>query len=438
MINYYDILGVSKDASSNDIKKSYYSLALKWHPDKNEDNKNIAEEKFKEITKAYQTLSDPEKRDKYDKFGDIDNPDFDFDMGIDPMTFFDKFMNMGFNMNMNFNIDDLKESFLPKKKSNDIEYIVKFKIKDIFEGSNKNIEYQRHIKCNSCNGIGVNYNLNDSESLIICNSCNGKKVISKVSKMNPILITSQIITCPECNGLGNIIKKGCECIKCNGSKISKINESFIIKIPKSVKNDDQLIVKNKGNDYSDSKTGNLIIIFKDNLNKKIKRLNDDLIIESKINIFDIIQPSNVIIKHPYYGYFVFKHDKPIDIYKSYLIKGLGIPLKDMTNRFGDLIINFKLKISKNNLFDKISDIIDKDYNKLKNIPPNTKIFDITNIGSNIDIDKVEQKFKDKKKSYDGIYKDILNNIYDFNDDIDDDDNINDNINLGTNVNCPVQ
>ena len=436
MINYYDTLGVSKDASQNDIKKSYYSLALKWHPDKNEDNKTIAEEKFKEITKAYQTLSDPDKRDKYDKFGDLDNFDYDFDMGIDPMAFFDKFMNMGFNMNMNFNIDDLKESFLPKKKSNDIEFIVKFKIKDIFEGSNKNIEYQRYVKCDSCNGKGINNIHNDIDSFITCITCNGKKVISKVSKMNPILITNHIIPCNDCNGLGNTIKNGCQCNKCNGSKIFKINESINIKIPKSVKNNDQLIIQNKGNQSVDTKIGNLIIIFKDNLNKKIKRLNDDLVIESKINIFDVLKPSNVIIKHPYYGYFVFKHDKPIDIYKSYLIKGLGIPLKDMTNRFGDLIINFKLKIHNNNLLDKISNIIDIDYNKLKNIPSNTKIFDITNIGSNIDVDKVEQKFKDKNKSNHDIYNDILNNFYDFNDDNDHDNY--DNINFNSNVNCPVQ
>ena len=172
-----------------------------------------------------------------------------------------------------------------------------------------------------------------------------------------------------------------------------------IKIHKSVKNDDQIIINNKGNEDSDSKIGNLIIIFKENINKKFKRLNDDLVIESKINIFDLIQPSNVIIKHPYYGYFVFKHDKPIDIYKSYLIKGLGIPLNDMTNRFGDLIINFKLKISKNNLLDKISNTIDNEYNKLKNIPSNTKIFDISNIGSFVDVHKIEQKFKDNKKKY---------------------------------------
>lgn len=224
--DYYNILGVDKNATKDEIKKAYRKLAIKYHPDKNPNDKN-AEEKFKEISEAYDVLNDDTKKSNYDNFGDPNsNGSFGgFGGGFGGFDFGDIFGGFGGGFNQR-----------TTNKGDDVYVKVNIDINEVNSGATKNIKYKRNIKCDSCNGYGGDH--------IPCSKCHGTGRINAQRRMGNTIINT-MSNCDCCNGNGYTIKHTCS--KCNGKGVVTDNTELNITIPKGCHSGDKFQSNGKGN-----------------------------------------------------------------------------------------------------------------------------------------------------------------------------------------------
>lgn len=243
--NYYDILGVSKTATDNEIKKAYRKIAMKYHPDKNPGNKE-AETKFKEATEAYDVLSDPEKRKNYDAFGSAEGKPFGFNEG----GFSGGFNPFGADWTYdfsNFNFSGFNKS--PESSSIRVNIQVPF-TKSII-GGDVDFSYDRFEKCPDCQGSGTDKN----GKKITCPDCQGSGFVEKL--YGGFMRTR--LTCPKCGGKGIFIDKPCK--TCKGSGLAKKQKTISFKIPPLVEPGTKFVLKGMGNEsISGSTAGNLVVI----------------------------------------------------------------------------------------------------------------------------------------------------------------------------------
>ena len=230
MKDYYKILEISKDASQEEIKKSYRTLSKKYHPDKNSNDKDL-EKKFKEINEAYSTLSNKNKKTEYDRKRTMANNQF-----------------AGFNTNFYNFMDSMFEEFMsPKYDPSFLE--IQCSLKEVFKESKKSIEYVRMGKCKDCDGSG-----REDDVFLKCSKCNGDGFISLE---NGHFIVKK---CSKCKGKGEIPKNYCK--KCNGQGALEENNKINISIPKNISNKSNVKYKNYGNYIKEAELySDLIIIF---------------------------------------------------------------------------------------------------------------------------------------------------------------------------------
>jgi len=229
MKNYYNILGVDKNSTASEIKKAYRKLAMKYHPDKNQGDKS-AEDKFKDISEAYEILSNADKRKKYD------NP---FHNNFDNFNPFENNPFGGFRQRQNIRIG----------RNLRLQLIIS--LKDIYVGTKKTIKYKRKINCNSCDGNGGDQTT--------CSSCNGNGVTLEV-KQHGNMIFQQETICSSCNGSGIIITNKCN--SCNGHGVVEQEETIDIDLVPDIVNHSQMNLQHNG-DYPDNGgvPGNLVVSF---------------------------------------------------------------------------------------------------------------------------------------------------------------------------------
>lgn len=210
--DYYDILGVSRDVSDDDLKKAFRKLSLKYHPDKNPDNKE-AEEKFKEVNEAYQVLSDKNKRQQYDTFGTVDGSGFS---NVNPEDIFSSFFHSNGWGPMYGNANRVK-------KGSDKTMSIVITLSDIYNNRLKNFKYSVKRPCKKCGGSGSLTGQTE-----VCSKCGGSGEIH-IRQQHGFGIMEQITTCQHCGGTGRIVIN--ECSNCNGSGLETVTESLNIKIP---------------------------------------------------------------------------------------------------------------------------------------------------------------------------------------------------------------
>lgn len=255
--NYYDILGVSKGASDQEIKKAYRKLAAKWHPDKwgnkSESEQKEAEAKFKEINEANECLSDPEKRKHYDTFGSMEGFGQDgFQGGFSGFG--------GFNMGDMFG--DMFNMFSGRGSNNQrnrktvgqtIQVNVSLSIEEIFNGIHREIEYTTLERCSECNGEG-------GKGVKLCPHCNGTGMITDV-KRTPFGISQSMHPCPHCNGTGKTMEH--KCSKCNGAGLQKVTKKVYIDQAGGIENGSMMKYAGMGCQAKEvnSIDGDLIIVF---------------------------------------------------------------------------------------------------------------------------------------------------------------------------------
>lgn len=303
--NYYDILGVTKNAENEEIKKAYKKLALQYHPDrqinKSEDEKKAAEEKFKEINEAYSILSDKNKRQQYDAFGTVDG-NMGGMSGADAMAEFMKhFQNMGgFG-----SFGDFGDFFSGGRHSNqqriikgsDIQVNVHLTLAEVYNGGTKEIKFSRNVRCASCGGTGSS----DGQTSV-CPQCNGTGYILRTTQ-NGFAIMQEAIPCTVCHGTGKVIKS--PCTVCGGQGLVRKEEKITISIPPGASNNTYTTIEGKGNEtVNDSNlpsiNGDLRVVFKisDDKNFKINEDNRyDIDYYVDVPIIDCITGCDLKIRH---------------------------------------------------------------------------------------------------------------------------------------------
>jgi molecular chaperone DnaJ len=269
--DYYEILGVAKSASADDIKAAYRKLALKYHPDRNPNNKE-AEEKFKEATGAYEVLSDTEKRQRYDQIGH-DNFENMGGAGHGPggMDMDDIFEQFGDIFGDIFGGQDRrkakKKTGPEPKRGHDLSKEVVISLKDAFLGTKEEISYHHFFTCETCQGNGVQ----KGTSVHKCAKCNGA---GQIQFRQGFFMYSQ--TCGTCGGEGFTIPS--PCLSCKGQSRKQQFDKFSINIPKGVFDGAELRIAGKGDaGVYGGPAGDLFIKILVTPDKKFKRVDDDLV-----------------------------------------------------------------------------------------------------------------------------------------------------------------
>lgn len=269
--DYYEILGVDKNASQDEIKKTFRKKAMEHHPDKN----NGDDTKFKEINEAYSVLSDEKKRANYDNFGSADMGGFG--AGGQGFGGFDFSQAQGFGgQGFDFDLGDIFGDFFGggqrtsqrRKRGADIEIALNISFKESILGTEKTIKLKRDIKCDSCHGSGA-----EGGKTKKCQTCGGSGTTYTVQNTPFGQIQRQAV-CQECGGLGEIPEK--KCSVCGGAGVQKKDDEIKIHIPAGVENGQQLRVAGKGNEIKNGESGDLYIYLEVEENKNFERFGNDL------------------------------------------------------------------------------------------------------------------------------------------------------------------
>ncbi len=289
--DYYEVLGVSKTATPEELKKAYRKLALKYHPDKNPGDK-AAEEKFKEAAEAYDVLNDPDKRAKYDQWGHNMGPTgFGGGAGggggfhASGMSMEDIFSQFGdifgggsFGGFRQYGSAGSSTRRRRQPKGSDLRIKVKLTLKEIAEGVTKKLKIPRYVQCSHCNGTGAK----DGTAFQTCARCHGTGVIEQVQNtfLGPMSSTA---TCPDCNGEGKTITQ--KCSYCNGEGIVKQEEVVEFTIPAGVADGMTLSLKGKGNAARHGGVnGDLLVVVEEIPDPELIRDGNDLIYNLMLDI----------------------------------------------------------------------------------------------------------------------------------------------------------
>ena len=348
--DYYEVLGVSKGASESEIKKAYRKLALKYHPDKNPDDKE-AEDKFKEAAEAYEILSSPEKKQRYDQFGHAGTQGAG-GFGGGGMNMDDIFSQFGDIFGGAFGGGGGFGGFgggggqrggRRVNRGSNLRVKVTLTLSDIVNGVKKKIKLNKYVKCDPCGGTGAE----GSSGFSTCDTCKGAGQVNRVTNtfLGQMQTTS---TCPTCGGDGKIITNKCN--TCYGDGIQKGEEVVEINIPAGVEGGMQLSVSGKGNmGPKGGIAGDLIVAIEEEEHADLKRDGLNLLYDLHISFTDAVLGGNAEI--PTVGGKVkVKIDEGTQGGKVLRLKGKGIPELN-GYRTGDLLVNVNIwtpqKLSKN-------------------------------------------------------------------------------------------
>lgn len=281
--DYYEILGVSRNADANEIKKAYRKLALKYHPDKNQGNKQ-AEESFKEVSEAYEVLKDTEKRRRYDQFGQSGLKGgfngfggFEFDLGDALRTF----MSAGFGFSDFFGASGQTRSGRMRVRGSDLQVRLQLTLEEIATGATKKIKLKRYVKCGACDSSG----LKKGSSAQTCPLCHGSGEIRQASRT----IFGQFInvaTCSECGGEGRIIKD--PCLACHGEGRVKDESTITVNIPAGVTSGNYINLRGEGHSGPrGGPAGDAIVLIEEKEHEYFERHGDDILYDLYLSFSQI-------------------------------------------------------------------------------------------------------------------------------------------------------
>lgn len=284
--DYYEVLGVSKTATPEEIKKAYRKMAIKYHPDKNPGDK-AAEEKFKEAAEAYDVLSNEEKRQKYDQFGHNMGPQGFGGQGgyysSGGMSMEDIFSQFGDIFGGAFgggfgSATGGRRSRTRSRRGSDLRIRVKLTLEEIANGTTKTLKIPTYVKCDHCNGTGAK----DGVAFATCPTCNGSGTINRVQQTMFGAMQSQS-ECPNCEGTGKIISENCN--YCNGEGVVRKEQQVSFSIPKGVSDGQTLVMRGKGNaPRHGGENGDLLVVIEEIKHPDLIRDGEDLIYNLMLDI----------------------------------------------------------------------------------------------------------------------------------------------------------
>jgi len=284
--DYYEVLGVSKNSNSDEIKKAYRKVAMQFHPDRNPGDK-AAEEKFKEAAEAYEILSDSDKKAQYDRYGHAGVTGNGRGFSGGGMNMEDIFSQFGDIFG-----EDLFGGFFGGQRrgaqrgrgirGGNLRIKLKLTYEEIAKGVTKNVKVKKHVSCSTCNGSGAK----DKGSVQTCNTCGGSGQVRRVQ--NTFLGQMQTVTtCPNCNGEGSVITA--KCATCRGEGRVYGEETVTIEIPAGVQEGMQLNISGRGNaGERGGSTGDLVILIEEESHKELQREGLNVAYDLHISFTDAV------------------------------------------------------------------------------------------------------------------------------------------------------
>ena len=340
--DYYEVLGVSKNATADELKKAYRKLALQYHPDRNPGNKE-AEEKFKEAAEAYEVLSNPEKRQRYDQFGFADMSGQGYSgqgMSMDDIfsQFGDLFADFGLGSIFGSSFGGGSRSGrVAREHGSNIRVKVKLNLQEIEKGVKKKIKVNKYVTCDHCHGSG-----SENGETETCPTCKGRgQVVQTVNSIFGQMQTAS--TCPQCGGTGKTIKN--KCTHCHGDGIVKGEEVIEIDIPAGVGEGMQLTLRGKGGaGPHNGVSGDLLVLIEEEAHPDFERDGSNLIYNLFISVTDAILGTDAEVP-TVSGKVRIKIAPGTQSGKVLRLRGKGLPNVNSYGT-GDLLVNVNVWIPK--------------------------------------------------------------------------------------------
>ena len=343
--DYYEVLGVDKNADAGTIKKAYYKLAKKYHPDANPGDK-VAEEKFKEVNEAYEILSDADKKAKYDQFGHA---------AFDPSTGggagfgdfgggfggFGDFGDLGdilggmFGGAFGGGSSRRRNGPVP---GDDIGTSVSITFEEAVFGVKKDISYNRVCRCTDCQGTGA---AEGSSGVETCSVCNGRGQVSRVQRMGGMAFQSTA-ACDHCRGTGKVIKNPCS--KCRGSGMTRESKRLTVSIPAGIDNGERIALRGQGNDgRNGGPAGDLIITVSVRNHAIFERDGYNVYCEVPLTVAEATLGAEIDVP-TLEGNVKYEIPEGTQPGTKFTMRGKGIPYVNSNGRRGDLIFRVTVEI----------------------------------------------------------------------------------------------
>ncbi|OOF97297.1 hypothetical protein ASPCADRAFT_206117 [Aspergillus carbonarius ITEM 5010] len=331
---FYDILGVAPTATEAQLKTAYKKGALKYHPDKNTNNPEAAE-KFKELSHAYETLSDPQKRGLYDQLGEEGLEHGGAGGGMGAEDLFAQFFGGGGGFGGMFG-GGMREQ--GPKKARTIHHVHKVNLEDIYRGKVSKLALQKSVICSGCDGRG-----GKDGAVKSCTGCNGSGMKTMMRQMGPMIQRFQTV-CPDCNGEGEIIREKDRCKKCNGKKTVVERKVLHVHVDRGVKNGHKIEFRGEGDQMPGVLPGDVVFEIEQKPHARFQRKDDDLFYQADIDLLTALGGGTISIEH-LDDRWLTVNIAPGEVITPgaiKVIKGQGMP-SYRHHDFGNLYIQFDVK-----------------------------------------------------------------------------------------------
>ncbi|CAN1171138.1 DnaJ protein homolog 2 [Linum perenne] len=278
---YYEILGVPKSASPEDLKKAYRKAAIKNHPDKGGDP-----EKFKELAQAYEVLSDPEKREIYDQYGEdaLKEGMGGGGGGHNPFDIFESFFGGGFGGG--------SSRGRRQRRGEDVVHPLKVSLEDLYLGTTKKLSLSRNVICSKCSGKG-----SKSGASMKCSGCQGSGMKVSIRQLGPGMIQQMQHPCNECKGTGESISDKDRCSQCKGEKVVPEKKVLEVHVEKGMQNGQKITFPGEADEAPETITGDIVFVLQQKEHPRFKRKGDDLFVEHTLLLTEALCGFRFVLTH---------------------------------------------------------------------------------------------------------------------------------------------
>lgn len=287
----YDTLGVARDASDSEIRKCYLKLAMQYHPDKNPNNPQAAE-KFQEIGHAYEVLSDPEKRELYNQYGEEGLKEGGAGAGFSAEDIFSQFFGGGF-FGGGGGQGPRRGGGRQQRKGEDLQHPLKVTLEDLYKGKTTKLSLQKSVLCGDCGGKGSKH----PNAVKRCDGCRGQGIKVTLRQIAPGMVQQMQQTCSDCRGTGEVIKDKDRCAKCQGNKTYSEKKVLDVYIDKGMRHGQRIVFSGEGDQAPDMIPGDIIVVLQLKEHNQFKRDGDDLFMEQDLTLHEALCGYELRITH---------------------------------------------------------------------------------------------------------------------------------------------